>query len=111
MCYSLWLISGWSMRLSLSRQCLLLIRLLNLVLFPVKFDCLDRVIHPLTDQMTRKAGYIFQAVLFQDDQVTANLSAIIQIKIYFNFKGLGFFKVEILRKCRKLEKYTLAEGH
>lgn len=43
---------------------------------------------------TWKAGYIFQTVLFWDDQVTANVSAIIQIKIYF--KGLGFFKAAIL---------------
>lgn len=80
-----------------------MIWLLNLVLFLVKFGCLDGVIHSSTDQMTRKAGYIFQAVLFWDDQVTANGLSITQIKVYFNFKGLGFFKVAILRNCRKCE--------
>jgi len=80
---------------------------LNLVLFLVKFGCLDGVMHSSTDQMTRKAGYISQAVLFWDDQVTANAQTITQIKMCFNFKGLGLLKAAILRNCRKCENCNI----
>lgn len=75
--------------------------------FCVKFGCLDGVIHSSTDQMTRKTGCIFEEVLFWDDQVTANASATTQMKTYFNFKGLGFFKVAILRNFRKCQNYNI----
>lgn len=89
------------------KACLLLIWLLNLVFVLVKFGCHNGVSHSSMDQMTRKAGYIFQAVLFWDDQITANALEFTQIEIYFNFNGLGFFKVATLRECRKCEKYSI----